>query len=222
MIYLPRIHCALLVISKCWLLVYVYRSAGAVRGSGIKGVPLVIIIWACLFSLRSLWCRTDCALHPSVLAARLLLPDPCNPRVLAQSPPRSSASNKQPLINHALLITQALLSARVCEIDLVCALLHRETPCFCPSHLPRHRCQWRVSPPDLLLFTFLFVFPPFHPSRTLSSFFPLSHPITAGPDASFGLKSHIFSIIKFEILCQKLSKITIILFAPASLWSVWP
>lgn len=70
------------------------------------------------------------------------LPDPCNPGLLAQPQHRSSASNKQPLINHALLITQALLSDHVCEIDLVCALLHWGLRVLaCPSHLARHRCQ---------------------------------------------------------------------------------
>ncbi len=64
---------AVVAIPKCWLLVlYIYRSARAVRGSGLKGVPLVIIIWACLFSLWSLWCGKDCSLHEGALAARLL------------------------------------------------------------------------------------------------------------------------------------------------------
>lgn len=99
------------------------------------------------------------------------LPDPCNPGLLAQRRPRSSASNKQPLINHALLITQALLSARVCEIDPVCALLRAETPCFCPSHLSRHHCQRLASPPDFLLFTLhsFLRLSSFHSSRALSS-----------------------------------------------------
>lgn len=66
------------------------------------------------------------------------------PFLLAHPLPRSSASNKQPLINHALLITPAPLSAL--EIDPLCALLLPDTPGFRPSHLPRHRRLQLVSP----------------------------------------------------------------------------
>lgn len=66
------------------------------------------------------------------------------PFLSARPLPRSSASNKQPLINHALLITPAPLSAL--EIDPLCALLLPDTPGFCPSHLPRHRRLQLVSP----------------------------------------------------------------------------
>ncbi len=193
----------LLAISKCCFLVYVYRSASAVHAKrsptsnhylGLFVFTVVSVVWdgLCFTSKRP--------------GSPSSLPDPCNPGLLAQPLPRSSASNKQPLINHALLITQALLSARVCEIDLVCALLH-----------------WRPHASVLHIFqgitvSGLFPLPTFSSSLFSSSFlFPfIPHPfiifplVTAYPDATFGL-SHIFTIIKYELLCQKLSKITIIL-----------
>lgn len=125
-IYLPQSHCALWAMCNCWLSVYVYSSGCVVHGcSDKKGVPLVIIIWACLFSQWSLWCGMVCALHPSIPAAHLLALTRVTSVCERRPRPRSSASNKRPLINHASPVTHALLAALVREIDLVCALLHR-------------------------------------------------------------------------------------------------
>lgn len=102
----------------------------AVDGSGLKTVPPVIIIWACLFSSWPLW--RGCTLLYVQASCPSPLPDLCSLGPLAERWPCYSASNKQLLINHALLITEAPVGAGVCHGNKYSFTGHVSSSCMFP------------------------------------------------------------------------------------------
>lgn len=159
-------------------------------------VPLVIII--IIFTVVSVvWdglCFTSkCPGSPSSL------PDPCNPGLLAPPLPHSSASNKQPLINHALLITQALVSALVCEIYLLCTLLCQR-PHDSVLHIFQDITVSGLFPPPDPLFSSPFHFFFFHhysPCHILMPPLDPSHMYSVSLDLSFYAKNKRFQYSGF-------------------------
>lgn len=188
MIYLSKIHCTLLAISFWFMYIVLLNCCSRIWDHKNKSPTSDHYLGLFVFTVVSLvWdglsFTSKCPGSPSSL------PDPCNRGLLAPPLPHSSASNKQPLINHALLITQALLSALVCEIDLLCALLCQR-PHDSVLHIFQGITVGGLFPPPDPLFSSPFHFFFFH------HFSPC--PILMPP------KSHVFSIIRFELLCQKL------------------
>lgn len=128
MIYLPKIHCALLAISNFWLLVYVYSW------SGIKKIKI---------KLKKVWSLVWDGL--SFLAGRLFSLTHVTPVCLSSLCLQQAAINKSCFAHYpGRVIGRCLWNWSALRTS------SPETPRFCPSHLPGHHCPQLVSPPDPL------------------------------------------------------------------------